>query len=222
MFKNININGSFNNVVIGGQQIFNFSNSEHKARHEEEEMQDAGEDADHEEAGPKEIEYNEVKYLEAAIQEADAEVVTKEAEPIVVMAKNAEPIKVEDEGINSQTQSENVSLNKKKGKGGRKASKKESFDSCISFPNKAELLKSWLHYKTDLLESPMERLKYIRAFYEVGLFNKRLPYDTYIDEFPLLSRSTYYQWMGPKNNYDKAEYKIFMKYIRSIKAQFVR
>ena len=226
MFKDIHINGPFiNNGVIGGQQIFNFTNSEHKARHAEEEKPNAedNEDAEFEELGPREIEFKEVKYLEAETKEAEpAEVKTREAEPIIVETKVAGPTEVMDNEIDFKAQSENVNSKKEeKHKGGRKATKKVSFDSCITYPNKADLLKSCLHKETDTLDSPMERLKYIRGFYEVGLFNKRLPYETYIDEFPLLCRSTYYHWMGPNNNYDKEEFKIFMKYIRSIKPQFV-
>ena len=71
--------------------------------------------------------------------------------------------------------------------------------------DKAQSILSWLHLMMDEIDSPKEKLFYLRAVYEAGHFSKRIPYETYVEEFGYIVRSRYFDWMGTKLNYDRAD-----------------
>ncbi len=63
----------------------------------------------------------------------------------------------------------------------------------------------WLHVTMDPLDDPRSKLIYLRAICEAGYFPRLISYPDYCEEFGFMAKSSYYDWMGTKLNYDRSE-----------------
>jgi hypothetical protein len=96
-----------------------------------------------------------------------------------------------------------------------------TFTDCIAERETAHILRKWLHTMMDNKVKPKQKLKYLRAIAEAGLFCETPDYYVYVKEFGDLSRSSYYDWMQGELRYDLGEinklieqYSIFLSQFR--------
>ena len=80
-----------------------------------------------------------------------------------------------------------------------------TFIDCIAEKKTAHILRQWLHLMMDNKDKPKQKLKYLRAISEAGLFSETPDYNIYVSEFGKISRSSYYDWMQGELRYDLGE-----------------
>ena len=69
----------------------------------------------------------------------------------------------------------------------------------------AQRIMEWLHVTMDPLDDPRSKLIYLRAICEAGYFPRLISYPDYCEEFGYMAKSSYYDWMGTKLNYEQSE-----------------
>ena len=81
--------------------------------------------------------------------------------------------------------------------------RKLPFTAYIADKSKTKIIMEWLHQSMDPIDTPKEKLIYLRALAEEGYFTELVPRNAFMKEFGPISKSRYSAWMGETLHYDR-------------------